>query len=95
MKSAQLREQERQALAMLVQAQWSLIMVRGRQVAAAEEEGEIYAAGEAKIEQQHEQLAERIEAICKEFILSCEGSVMDQLLSIRERLRSLEDRPTF
>lgn len=90
-KSVELRERERQSLCLLVQAQWQIIMVRGLQVASAEEETEMYSKGEKIIEGAHEQLALRIEDLCKSDNLSADGSPMDQLERIAVRLHMLED----
>lgn len=91
-KSAELRERERQSLCMLVQAQWDLIMVRGLQVVAEREESEMYSAGETRVEQAHEQLAERIEAICKANAMGTDGSTLELLDRIGKRLDFFEEQ---
>lgn len=90
-KTATLREQERQALCLLIQGLWQVMWIRGLQVSAAEEETEMHATGEATIEAAHEHLVERIEDICKNTTLSAEGTTMEQLDRIATRLSKLED----
>lgn len=91
-KSIELRERERQSLCLLVQAQWDLIMVRGLQVVAEREEAEMYAAGETRVEQAHEALAERIEVICKANGLSADGPTLELLDRIGKRLDFFEEQ---
>jgi hypothetical protein len=66
LKIHELAEQERQALCMLVQSQWQLIMVRGLQVVAHSEEAEMYANCERRVEAQSEEQAEHIERLQRE-----------------------------
>jgi hypothetical protein len=77
--TVQLREQERQALCMLVQSQWQLIMVRGQQVAAEREHAEMYARGERAIEARSEQQEVEIETLRAEAKACSEAASADKM----------------
>lgn len=91
-KTVDLAERERQALCVLVQAQWQLIMVRGLQVVAQAEEASMYREGEMRIEKNAEEMAERIERISCDNALGNKGSPMVQLDRIANRLRFFEEQ---
>lgn len=61
MQVCELYEKEREALAMLVQSQWQLIMVRGSQVAQISHDADVLDQYTRKAEANHERAEERCE----------------------------------
>lgn len=82
----QIDRQAHDACELLAQAQYQLLVIRGRQLAESDRERDLHAEGERNIEMAHEAMADAVALVCNANGIGTHGSPEEQVVRLGKML---------